>query len=57
MRLPLEPGWRQQEREVFVMLMNRAETAVINNAARRGLQRFYEAALLARLGGRVRAPG
>jgi len=35
------------------MLMNTAETAVINSAPRRGLQRFYEAPLLARLGGRV----
>lgn len=35
------------------MLMNRIETAVINSAARRGLQRYYEAPLLARLGGRV----
>ena len=35
------------------MLMNRIETAVINSAARRGLQRFYEVPLLARLGDRV----
>ena len=35
------------------MLLNRAETVVINSAARRGLQRFYEVPLLARLGGRV----
>lgn len=35
------------------MLMNRIETAVINSPLRRGLQRFYEAPLLARLGGRV----
>jgi SAM-dependent methyltransferase len=35
------------------MLMNRVETALINSAPRRALQRFYEAPLLARLGGRV----
>jgi ubiquinone/menaquinone biosynthesis C-methylase UbiE len=35
------------------MLMNRIETAVINSPVRRGLQRFYEVPLLARLGGRV----
>jgi ubiquinone/menaquinone biosynthesis C-methylase UbiE len=35
------------------MLMNRIETAVMNSPLRRGLQRFYEAPLLARLGGRV----
>ncbi len=35
------------------MLMNRIETAVINSALRRGLQHFYEAPLLARLGGRI----
>jgi SAM-dependent methyltransferase len=35
------------------MLMNRVESAVINSAPRRALQRFYEAPLLARLGGRV----
>ena len=35
------------------MLMNRVETALINSAPRRALQRFYEAPLLTRLGGRV----
>lgn len=35
------------------MLMNRVETALINSPPRRALQRFYEAPLLARLGGRV----
>ena len=35
------------------MLMNRIETAMINSSARRSLQRYYEAPLLARLGGRV----
>jgi ubiquinone/menaquinone biosynthesis C-methylase UbiE len=35
------------------MLMNRLETALVNSFARRALQRFYEAPLLARLGGRV----
>ena len=35
------------------MLMNRIETAVINSPLRRGLQHFYEAPLLARLGGRI----
>ena len=35
------------------MLMNRVETALINSAPRRALQRFYEAPLLVRLGGRV----
>ena len=39
------------------MFMNRIETAVINSAARRGLQRYYEAPLLARLGGRSPAAG
>lgn len=33
--------------------MNRMETALINSFPRRALQRFYEAPLLARLGGRV----
>lgn len=35
------------------MLMNRIETAVVNNPARRMLQKLYEARVLARLGGRV----
>lgn len=35
------------------MVMNRIETAVVNGPLRRGLQRLYEAPLLARLGGRV----
>ena len=35
------------------MLMNRVETALINSGPRRALQRFYEAPLLARLGGRT----
>lgn len=33
------------------MLMNRIETAVINNPARRALQRWYETPLLQKLGG------
>ncbi|MEU0108437.1 class I SAM-dependent methyltransferase [Streptomyces sp. NPDC006251] len=37
------------------MLMNRAETLLVNSPPRRWLQRLYEAPLLARLGGR--APG
>ncbi|MCZ4507401.1 class I SAM-dependent methyltransferase [Streptomyces sp. ActVer] len=35
------------------MLMNRAETLVVNSPPRRWLQRLYEAPLLARLGGRT----
>jgi len=35
------------------VLMNKAETFLINSGPRRLLQRFYEAPLLARLGGRV----
>jgi ubiquinone/menaquinone biosynthesis C-methylase UbiE len=35
------------------MLMNRIETAVVNNPARRAAQRFYETRLLTRLGGRT----
>lgn len=35
------------------MLMNRIETAVVNNPVRRALQKFYEARVLARLGGRT----
>ncbi|MEU0352770.1 class I SAM-dependent methyltransferase [Streptomyces sp. NPDC006237] len=35
------------------MLMNRAETLLVNSPARRWLQRLYEAPLLARLGGRT----
>ena len=35
------------------MLMNSLETALVNSFARRALQRFCEAPLLARLGGRV----
>jgi ubiquinone/menaquinone biosynthesis C-methylase UbiE len=35
------------------MLMNRIETAVVNNPARRAVQRFYETRLLIKLGGRV----
>ena len=35
------------------MLMNRIETALVNSAPRRALQRFYEVPLLARLGGRI----
>ena len=35
------------------MLMNRLETALVNSFPRRALQHFYEAPLLARLGGRV----
>ncbi|MFD8564511.1 class I SAM-dependent methyltransferase [Streptosporangium canum] len=35
------------------MLMNKIETMVVNNPLRRGLQRYYEVPLLARLGGRV----
>lgn len=35
------------------MLMNRIETAAINSPLRRGLHRYYDVPLLARLGGRV----
>lgn len=35
------------------MLMNRVETTLVNSFPRRALQRFYEAPLLARLGGRI----
>lgn len=35
------------------MLMNRAETALINSPPRRWLQRFYEVPVLLRLGGRL----
>ncbi|MEV4471300.1 class I SAM-dependent methyltransferase [Nonomuraea sp. NPDC049504] len=35
------------------MLMNRVETLVVNNPARRALQRLYEAPLLVKLGGRT----
>ena len=35
------------------MLMNRAETALINSPPRRWLQRFYEVPVLLRFGGRV----
>ncbi|MCX4624504.1 class I SAM-dependent methyltransferase [Streptomyces albogriseolus] len=35
------------------MLMNRAETLLVNSPPRRWLQRLYEAPLLARLGGRT----
>lgn len=35
------------------MLMNRLETAAMNNPGRRALQRFYEVPLLIRLGGRT----
>lgn len=35
------------------MLMNQTETALMNSPPRRALQRFYEAPLLARLGGRT----
>jgi ubiquinone/menaquinone biosynthesis C-methylase UbiE len=42
-----------EEGESADMLMNRVETMLINSAPRRALQRFYEAPLLARLGGRV----
>jgi SAM-dependent methyltransferase len=35
------------------MLMNKVETTLINSYPRRALQRWYEAPLLARLGGRV----
>ena len=35
------------------MLMNRAETALINSPPRRWLQRFYEVPVLLRLGGRI----
>jgi SAM-dependent methyltransferase len=35
------------------MLMNRIETAVVNNPARRAVQRFYETRLLTGLGGRT----
>ena len=35
------------------MLMNRFETALVNSAPRRALQRLYEVPLLIRLGGRI----
>ncbi|MFF4550730.1 class I SAM-dependent methyltransferase [Streptomyces sp. NPDC001435] len=35
------------------MLMNKVESALVNSGPRRALQRFYEAPLLARLGGRI----
>ncbi|PFG44902.1 methyltransferase family protein [Georgenia soli] len=35
------------------MLMNSVETIAVNNPARRALQRYYEMAVLTRLGGRV----
>ncbi|WP_409333267.1 class I SAM-dependent methyltransferase [Trujillonella humicola] len=38
------------------MLMNRAETILVNSGARRALQRWYETPTLLRLGGQV-APG
>ncbi len=38
------------------MLMNKAETALVNSPPRRWLQRFYETQVLLRFGGRV-APG
>jgi len=37
------------------MLMNRAETALINSPPRRWLQRWYEVPLLRRLGGPLSA--
>ena len=37
----------------IVVLMNKVERALVNSPPRRALQRFYEAPLLARLGGRV----
>jgi ubiquinone/menaquinone biosynthesis C-methylase UbiE len=39
------------------MLMNQIETAVVNNPARRAVQRFYEARLLTRIGGRTPGAG
>ena len=35
------------------MLMNKAETALVNSPPRRWLQRFYETQVLLRFGGRV----
>lgn len=35
------------------MLMNRVETAVVNNPARRAVQRCYETRLLIKMGGRI----
>src|SRR5690606_34054737 len=40
----------------WAMLMNKAETALVNSPPRRWLQRFYETQVLLRFGGRV-APG
>jgi SAM-dependent methyltransferase len=37
----------------MTVLMNKVETVLVNSGPRRVLQRFYEAPLLARLGGRV----
>lgn len=35
------------------MLMNRAETSLVNSPPRRWLQRFYEVPVLLRFGGRL----
>jgi ubiquinone/menaquinone biosynthesis C-methylase UbiE len=54
---PPAPGhhnWSGARRGMVIcMLMNRMETVLMNNPARRAVQRHYECRLLIRLGGRV----